>query len=108
MASVLGLLEEREVAAQVRAEGLRDEVARLIEVLEAAEIELDRRVIAWEAASSLAPVPGSTVPPWYDGLAVTVLTPGYEQLLAVCWNSSDQRVTGRFEPGRSRRSWALG
>ncbi|WP_328946882.1 hypothetical protein OG259_40830 [Streptomyces sp. NBC_00250] len=46
MASVLGMLEERETAARVRVEGLREEVARLAEVLESAEIELDRRVIA--------------------------------------------------------------
>ncbi|MGA5063910.1 hypothetical protein ACPB9E_09035 [Streptomyces exfoliatus] len=85
MASVRGMLEERETAARVRVEGLREEVARLAEVLEAAEIELDRRVIAREelvealaasvaettagteaeekAVLSLAPVPGSTVPP---------------------------------------------
>ncbi|WP_371663524.1 hypothetical protein [Streptomyces sp. NBC_00280] len=48
MASVLGMLEERETAARVRVEGLREEVARLAGVLEAAEIELDRRVIARE------------------------------------------------------------
>ncbi|MEX1651789.1 hypothetical protein ABZ960_01100 [Streptomyces pseudovenezuelae] len=48
VASVLGMLEEREAAAQLRAEGLREEVARLAAVLEAAEIELDRRVIARE------------------------------------------------------------
>lgn len=48
MASVLGMLEEREAAARVRVEGLREEVARLAEVLETAEIELDRRVIALE------------------------------------------------------------
>jgi hypothetical protein len=46
MASVLGMLEEREAAAPARVEGLRNEVARLAGVLEAAEIELDRRVIA--------------------------------------------------------------
>jgi hypothetical protein len=40
------MLEEREAAARVRVEGLREEVARLVEVLEASEIELDRRVIA--------------------------------------------------------------
>ncbi|WP_313904682.1 hypothetical protein [Streptomyces sp. SLBN-118] len=93
VASVLGMLEEREVAARVRVEGLREEVARLAEVLEAAEIELDRRVIAREelvealAASAAeatavteppteserataplaAPVPGSMVPQWRDG-----------------------------------------
>ncbi|MEU7038730.1 hypothetical protein ABZ958_34425 [Streptomyces sp. NPDC046237] len=43
MASVLGMLEERETAARVRVKGLREEVARLTEVLEAAEIELDRQ-----------------------------------------------------------------
>lgn len=48
MASVLGMLEEREAAARVRAEGLREEATRLAGVLEAAEIELDRRVIARE------------------------------------------------------------
>lgn len=44
----LGMLEEREAAARVRVEGLREEDARLAEVLEAAEIELDRGVIARE------------------------------------------------------------
>ncbi|WTP39001.1 hypothetical protein OG258_52745 [Streptomyces mirabilis] len=93
MASVLGMLEEREAAARVRVEGLREEVARLAEVLEAAEIELDRRVIARgelvqvlaaSAAETTAvtrtaqetvpsPVPGSVVPRWRDGLPVTVL-----------------------------------
>ncbi|SOE19294.1 hypothetical protein [Streptomyces sp. OK228] len=48
MASVLGILEEREADARVRVEGLREETARLAEVLDAAEIELDRRVIARE------------------------------------------------------------
>lgn len=107
MASVLGMLEERETAARVRVEGLREEVARLAGVLEAAEIELDRRVIAREelvealavsAAESTSianteseaeqetapsPVPGSTVPPWRDGLPVTVLTPDYPRILGV-------------------------
>lgn len=107
MASVLGMLEERESAARVRVEGLREEVARLAGVLEAAEIELDRRVIAREelvealAASaaettavteaeaeqetvpSPAPVPGSIVPPWREGLPVTVLAPDYQRILGV-------------------------
>ncbi|MDX2846593.1 hypothetical protein PV377_48185, partial [Streptomyces ipomoeae] len=53
VASVLGMLEERETAARVRVEGLRveglrEDAARLAEALEAAEIELDRRVIARE------------------------------------------------------------
>jgi hypothetical protein len=115
MASVLGMLEERETAARVRVEGLREEVARLAEVLEAAEIELDRRVIAREelvealavsaaestdvttteaeeeAAAPLAPVPGSTVPPWREGLPVTVLAPDYQRILDVL---EQQRSTG--------------
>ncbi|MEW2180911.1 hypothetical protein AB0890_31860 [Streptomyces sp. NPDC005406] len=48
VASVMGMLEEREAAARVRVEGLREEAAWLAGVLEAAEIELDRRVIARE------------------------------------------------------------
>ncbi|MFF4796121.1 hypothetical protein ACFY2M_42185 [Streptomyces sp. NPDC001276] len=107
MASVLGMLEERETAARVRVEGLREEVARLTGVLEAAEIELDRRVIAREelvealAASAAettavteteaeretvpapAPVPGSIVPPWREGLPLTVLAPDYQRILDV-------------------------
>ncbi|MGX1854411.1 hypothetical protein [Streptomyces sp. NPDC055299] len=79
------------MAVRVRVEGLREEVPWLAEVLEAAEIEWDRRVIAREelveelvealagsagestavttaeaeeaAAPSFAPVSGSTVPP---------------------------------------------
>lgn len=107
VASVLGMLEEREAAARVRVEGLREEAARLAEVLEAAEIELDRRVIAREelvealavsaaqttavteadaeqaTASSPVRVLGSTVPPWRDGLRVTVLAPDYQRILSV-------------------------
>ncbi|MDQ0784570.1 hypothetical protein [Streptomyces sp. B3I8] len=109
MASVLGSLEERETAARVRVEGLREEVARLAAVLEAAEIELDRRVITREElvealavsaaettavteaeqeivplpSPSPAPVPGSIVPPWREGLPVTVLAPDYQRILGV-------------------------
>lgn len=105
--SVLGMLEERETAARVRVEGLREEVARLAGVLEEAEIELDRRVIAreelvealaapvagttavtgteveQEAVSSPASVPGSIVPPWREGLPVTVLALDYQRILGV-------------------------
>lgn len=74
-------------------------------MLEAAEIELDRRSIAREelvealAASAAdttavteaeaetvpvpAPVPGSIVPPWREGLPVTVLAPDYQRILGV-------------------------
>jgi hypothetical protein len=115
VASVLGMLEEREAAARVRVEGLREEVVRLAEVLEAAEIELDRRVIAREelvealavsaaestavteaeaeeeAVLSLAPVPGSTVPAWREGLPVTVLAPDYQRIVGVL---EQRRSTG--------------
>ncbi|MFJ4829326.1 hypothetical protein ACIP79_05275 [Streptomyces sp. NPDC088747] len=107
VASVLGMLEERESAARVRVEGLREEVARLAEGLEAAEIELDRQLIVREelvealaasvaestvvtsaeaeeeAAPLLAPVPGSTAPPWREGLLATVLAPDYQRILGV-------------------------
>ncbi|MFF1924558.1 hypothetical protein ACFVW8_28815 [Streptomyces sp. NPDC058221] len=48
MASILGLLETRETAARERVEDLREAAARAAAVLETAEIELDRRVIARE------------------------------------------------------------
>ncbi|MEU8604703.1 hypothetical protein [Streptomyces parvulus] len=103
MASVLGMLEEPEAAARVRVEGLREEAARLAGVLEAAEIELARRVIGREelvealavsAAETTAvteaeqvavpsPVPGSVVPPWRDGLPVSVLALDYQRILGV-------------------------
>ncbi|MFB7225938.1 hypothetical protein [Streptomyces sp. NPDC056227] len=120
MASVLGMLEERETAARVRVEGLREEVARLAGVLEAAEIELDRRVIAREelvealaasaaeatavteakaeTVSSPASVPGSIVPPWREGLPVTVLAPDYQRILGVL----DERQPAGQKPLRAK------
>ncbi|MEU4173052.1 hypothetical protein AB0F46_40115 [Streptomyces sp. NPDC026665] len=83
--------------------------------MEAAEIGLDRRVMAREelvealavsaaestavtgteaeeeAVPSLAPVPGSTVPPWREGLPTTVLAPDYQRILSVL---EQQRSTG--------------
>ncbi|MEU3394264.1 hypothetical protein [Streptomyces albidoflavus] len=79
----------------------------MAEVLEAAEIELDRRVIAREelvealavsagestavteaeaereTAPSPVPLPGSVVPTWRDGLPVTVLAPDYQRILGM-------------------------
>jgi hypothetical protein len=107
MASMLGLLEARETAARERVEDLREEAARTAAALPAAEIELDRRVIAREelvdalAASaeettavaeaegeeSSAPVsasvPGAIVPPWREGLSVSVLSLDNQRILNV-------------------------
>ncbi|MCZ1018995.1 hypothetical protein [Streptomyces noursei] len=92
--------------------------------MEAAEIELDRRVIAWEelvealavsAAESTAeteagperetaswPVPGSTVQPWRDGLPVTVLAPDYQRLLGVL---EEGRSGAGAAGGQGDRGW---
>ncbi|MGW3661486.1 hypothetical protein ACWD6R_40415 [Streptomyces sp. NPDC005151] len=119
MASMLGLLEARELAARVRVEGLREEAARVAEMLETAEIELDRRVIAREelvealavsaaettavteaeTATVPAPLPGTTVPPWREGLPATVLAPDYQRILGVL---ADRPAKSRCGPRRSR------
>uniref|UniRef100_A0AAU2VYH7 Uncharacterized protein n=1 Tax=Streptomyces sp. NBC_00008 TaxID=2903610 RepID=A0AAU2VYH7_9ACTN len=115
VASMLGLLEAREAAARVRVEDLREAAARAAAVLEAAEIELDRRVIAREelvealavsAAETTAviepeakaelpvpvpvPLPGRTVPFWREGLPATVLAPDYQRILGMVADRSGQ------------------
>lgn len=112
VASMLGLLEAREVAARVRVEDLREAAARAAAVLEVAEIELDRRVIAREelvealavsaaettAVTELAaaelpvpvPLPGTTVPSWREGLPATVLAPDYQRILGMVAGRSGQ------------------
>ncbi|MDT0573361.1 hypothetical protein RM704_38920 [Streptomyces sp. DSM 3412] len=45
-----------------------------------------------EAAPSLAPVPGSMVPPWREGLPVTVLAPDCQRILGVL---EHRRSTGQ-------------
>lgn len=120
VASVLGLLEAREAAARGRVEDLREAAARAAAVLEAAEIELDRRVIAREElvealavsaaeitavtepeAESVpvavpAPLPGTTVPPWQEGLPATVLAPDYQRILGMLADRPGQ------EPAKAR------
>ncbi|MFI1393155.1 hypothetical protein [Streptomyces griseoaurantiacus] len=55
MASVMGLLEEREAAARVRVEELQAEADRIMSELAAAEAVLERRAIARvELAEALA------------------------------------------------------
>ncbi|GAA4033366.1 hypothetical protein OG252_50580 [Streptomyces sp. NBC_01352] len=99
MSSVMGLLEEREVAARQRVEVLREELDRLVAELEEAEAARDRLVIAKETVSEVLseagepknvqvsrnarPVepepavvpaaPGSVVPVRREGLDVTAL-----------------------------------
>jgi hypothetical protein len=120
VASMLGLLEAREAAARERVEGLREAAARAAAALEAAEIELDRRVIAREelvdalAASAeettvaveaegreapaavSASVPGSIVPPWREGLSVSVLSRDNQRILNVLQDRPDR------EPARAK------
>ncbi|MEV7152730.1 hypothetical protein AB0O05_40250 [Streptomyces sp. NPDC093084] len=94
-------------------------------MLEAAEIELDRRVIAREelvealaasaaettavtearaeTVSSPAPVPGSVVPPWREGLPVAVLAPDYQRILGVL----DERQPAGQGPLKAREITAL-
>ncbi|MDJ0467142.1 hypothetical protein [Streptomyces sp. H27-C3] len=105
MTSVMGLLEEREMAARVRAEELRAQVERIAAELGEAEAVLGRRVIARaELAEALAagaeetdvlvpgprkvptavekvPVTGSTVPRRRQGLTLQALAPDYRRLV---------------------------
>ncbi|MGV9956632.1 hypothetical protein ACWDU0_32810 [Streptomyces cellulosae] len=105
MASVMGLLEARETAAQVRVEELREEAERVLTELAEAEAVLERRAVARaELAEALAgpepeaerrpeavpvpavvkaPVAGSVVPYWREGLTVEALAPDYQRLMGV-------------------------
>jgi hypothetical protein len=64
VASVLGMLEEREAAARVRVEGLREEAAReeLVEALAMSAAETTA-VTETEQETVPSPVPGAVVPP---------------------------------------------
>ncbi|MFJ7265018.1 hypothetical protein ACIQV2_33250 [Streptomyces globosus] len=99
----MGLLEARETAAQVRVEELREEAKRVLAELAEAEAVLERRAIArMELAEALAapeptaepppeaapavaraPVAGSVVPHWQEGLTVEALSPDYQRLVGV-------------------------
>jgi hypothetical protein len=111
MASVLGLLEERERAARKRVEELQAE-------LEAAQSEWDEWLIArrrvgevWgdggetagqkavagktternRAETPSAAKPGSLVPVWREGLSAEVLAPEYQQVMGLL---AERRATG--------------
>lgn len=101
MTSVMGLLEERETAARVRAEELREESERVLAELAEAEAVLERRVIArTELAEALAapapdvrepaheppgadhaPASGAVVPPWHAGASTDVLAADYRRIV---------------------------
>ncbi|GAB2795228.1 hypothetical protein GCM10027073_29260 [Streptomyces chlorus] len=109
MPSVMGLLEEREVAARQRVESLRDNLERLVAELEEAEAAQDRLVIAKETVSQVLPeagelkdvhvsgdarpigpepaapgaMPRSAVPVRREGLDVSVLSPDYQRIMHV-------------------------
>ncbi|MFE7842953.1 hypothetical protein ACFU53_44885 [Streptomyces sp. NPDC057474] len=64
MASVMGLLEEREAAARAAVEELRAEADGILAELGVAEAVLERRVIAWvELAEALAVGDDAADPP---------------------------------------------
>ncbi|MFK0288844.1 hypothetical protein ACIQVL_51540 [Streptomyces sp. NPDC090499] len=110
MPSVVGLLEQHELAARRRIDGLREEADRIQAELAAAELEWQEWVIARRRVGTvLAPddgditgqeaVPGpqhedtrsvsgqaakpkSQVPVWREGLAGSVLSVDYQRILA--------------------------
>ncbi|MFI5634934.1 hypothetical protein ACIA8E_37415 [Streptomyces sp. NPDC051664] len=100
----MGLLEARESAARVRVEEMRAEAGRVLAELAEAEAVLERRVVALaELVEALtagavpqepvqpapvpvpvkAPVDGSVVPKWREGVTALVLAPEYRRLLGV-------------------------
>lgn len=103
VASVMGLLEEREAAARVRVEELQAKAERVLAELGEAETVLERRVIARaELAEALAaerpvaeapvdddppevsakvPVAGSIVPRWHQGATSEGLAPDYRRIV---------------------------
>ncbi|GAA3815004.1 hypothetical protein ACFQ0G_00425 [Streptomyces chiangmaiensis] len=115
MASVMGLLEERETAARVRVEELQAEADRVLSELAAAEAVLERRAIARvELAEALAapgdaadaavqevpepvpaaeavkvPVAGSIVPHFAEEMTVQALAPDYRRIVELVESSPE-------------------
>ncbi|MCH0561537.1 hypothetical protein I3F55_33630 [Streptomyces sp. MUM 16J] len=105
----MGLVEERETVARVRAEELRAEAERVLAELADAEWVLERRVIAREelaetlaapaatvdapadaarqaaagrpAEAPTAPVAGSIVPRWHAGMPLQALSVDYRRIV---------------------------
>jgi hypothetical protein len=78
MGSLLDELERREAAARAEAEELRGRIAELTEQLAGAEERLARLVITRETVIGVV-----KVPPWREGLDVSVLPRDYRDLLEV-------------------------
>lgn len=93
MASVMGLSEARETAAQVRVEELREEAEAVLERRAIARVELAEDLAgpgpeachSPESAPAVAeaPVAGSAVPHWRVGLTTEVLAPDYQRPVGV-------------------------
>ncbi|MER7672301.1 hypothetical protein ABTY61_28105 [Kitasatospora sp. NPDC096128] len=108
MASVVGLLEERELAARQRMESLREAAERILAELAAAESDWERWVIARERVGQVLSAPcgqemptvpedkhsgqaepapvrtpavGSVVPVRREGLDVSALAPDYQRIV---------------------------
>ncbi|MFI6449897.1 MULTISPECIES: hypothetical protein [unclassified Kitasatospora] len=118
MASVVGLLEEREVAARQRVESLREEADRIQAELADAETDWERWVIARERVDQVLSAPrgpdipavpegkpsgraepaqvrvavaGSVVPVRREGLGVSALAPDYQRIVNLL---ADRRRSG--------------
>lgn len=115
MPSVMGLLEEHELRARQRVESLREEADRVLAALRGAELAWERFVITRETLDEVlcpsgepqtaelsgpqeaspqvaaAPVSGSMVPVWREGLGVSALSDDYRRIMAVLF---DRERTG--------------
>ncbi|MBQ1099015.1 hypothetical protein KBY55_23900 [Streptomyces sp. b94] len=69
----------------------REELVEALAVAAAESTAVTTTEAEEEATPSLAPVPGSTVSLWREGLPVTVLAPGCQRILGVL---EQQRPTG--------------
>jgi hypothetical protein len=74
MASVVGLLEERELAARERVEGLREEADRVLAELGEAEIDWESWVIARQRVGEVLSVLPASFAPEETGEPVVALT----------------------------------
>jgi hypothetical protein len=69
----------------------REELVEALAVSAAESTAVTTTEAGEEATPPLARVPGSTVPPWREGLSVTVLAPDYQRILGIL---EQQRSTG--------------